>query len=67
MIIGNLPNGDGNENVHKFIHLVAKNEHFSLLSISLSSSAKQQREIAIFEVLSRTSALEDEFSFSSLN
>ena len=39
----------------------------SFLSISLPSSAKQQREIAKFEVLSRKSALEDKFSFSPLN
>ena len=41
--------------------------YFLLLSISLPSSAKQGREIAKFEVLGRTSALEDKFSFSFLN
>ena len=38
---------------------------FSFLSISLPSSAKQQREITKFEVLWRTSALGDKFSFFS--
>ena len=39
---------------------------FSLLSISLPSSAKLQREITEFEVLWRASALGDKFSFFSL-
>ena len=39
----------------------------AFMSISLPSSAKQQREIAKFEILSRKSALEDKFSFSPLN
>ena len=38
---------------------------FSFLSISLPSSAKQQREITKFEVLWRTSAPGDKFSFFS--
>ena len=41
--------------------LHALNVRVSFLSISLPSSAKQQREIAKFEVLSRKSALEDKF------
>ena len=51
-------NGDGNENVTnlhilwaKTIALHALHVRFSLLFISLPSSAKQQREIAKFEVL----------------
>ena len=65
-------NGDGNENVTnlhiqwaKTIALHAQHVLFSFLSISLPSSAKQQREITKFEVLWRTSALEDKFSFFS--
>ena len=65
-------NGDGNENVTnlhvqwaKTIALRALQVRFSFLSISLRSSAKQQREITKFEVLWRTSALEDTFSFFS--
>ena len=65
-------NGDGNENVTnlhvqwaKTIALRALHVRFSFLSISLRSSAKQQREITKFEVLWRTSALEDTFSFLS--
>ena len=57
-------NGDGNENVTnlhiqwaKTIALHAPHVRFSYLSISLPSSAKQQREITKFEVLRRTSAL----------
>ena len=46
---------------------VALHVRVSFLSISLPSSAKQQREMAKFEVLSRKSALEDKFSFSPLN
>ena len=56
---------------HKFAYLVGKtialhalHVRCSRLSISLPSSAKQQREIAKFEVLRRTLALEDKFSFS---
>ena len=51
-------NSDGNENVTnlhiqwaKTTALHALHVRFSLLSISLPSSAKQQREIAKFEVL----------------
>ena len=51
-------NGDGNENVTnlhilwpKAIPLHAQHVRFSLLSISLPSSAKQQRDIAKFMVL----------------
>ena len=65
-------NGDGNENVTnlhiqwaKTIALHAPHVRFSYLSISLPSSAKQQREITKFEVLRRTSALGDKFSFFS--
>ena len=65
-------NGDGNENVTnlhiqwaKTIVLHAPHVRFSFLSISLPSSAKQQREITKFEVLWRTSALGDKFSFFS--
>ena len=65
-------NGDGNEdvtNLHiqwaKTIALHAPHVCFSYLSISLPSSAKQQREITKFEVLRRTSALGDKFSFFS--
>ena len=65
-------NGDGNENVinlhiqwAKTIALHAPHVRFSYLSISLPSSAKQQREITKFEVLRRTSALGDKFSFFS--
>ena len=65
-------NGDGNENVTnlhiqwaKAIALHAPHVRFSYLSISLPSSAKQQREITKFEVLRRTSALGDKFSFFS--
>ena len=54
-------NGDGNENVTnlhiqwaKAIALHALHVRFSLLSVSLPSSAKQQREITKFEVLWRT-------------
>ena len=63
-------NGDGNENltnlhIHwaktKALHVL--HVHFSLLSISWPSSAKQQREIAKFEVLCKTTALEHKFSF----
>ena len=53
-------------NETKKIALHAQHVRFSLVSISLPSSAKQ-REIAKFEVLSKTSALDDKFSFSSLN
>ena len=67
-------NGDGNENVTnlhihwaKTIALHALHVRFSLLSISLPSSAKQQREIAIFEVLWTTLALEHKLPFSPLN
>ena len=67
-------NGDANENVTNFAYLVTKNNSFarsarafSFLSISLPSSAKQQREMTKFEVLSRTSAFGDKFSFSPLN
>ena len=65
-------NGDGNENVTdlhiqwaKTIALRALHVRFSFLSISLPSSAKQQREITKFEVLWRPSALGDKFSFFS--
>ena len=65
-------NGDGNENVTnlhiqwaKTIALHAPHVRFSFLSISLPSSAKQQREITKFEVLWRTLALGDKFSFFS--
>ena len=46
-------NGDGNGDVwwEKTIALHALHVRFSLLSISLPSSAKQQRELAKFEVL----------------
>ena len=54
-----------NEPKKKALH--ALHGRFSLVSISLPSSAKQQREIAKFEVLSKTSAIDDKFSFSSLN
>ena len=59
-IIGSLSNdnGDGNENVTnlhiswvKTLALHALHVRFSLLSISLPPSAKQQREIAKFLVL----------------
>ena len=65
-------NDDGNENVTnlhiqwaKTIALHALHVLFSFLSISLPSSAKQQREITKFEVLLRTSALGDKISFFS--
>ena len=65
-------NGDGNENVTnlhiqwaKTIALHALHVRFSYMSISLPSSAKQQREITKFEALWRTSALGDKFSFFS--
>ena len=73
-IIGSFSNdnGDGNENVTnlhiqwaKTIALRALHVRFSFLSISLPSSAKQQREITKFEVLRRTSALGGKFSFFS--
>ena len=64
-------NVDGNENV---TNLVGKNDSYARsarasfhLSISLPSSTKQKREMTKFEVLGRTSALEDKFSFSPLN
>ena len=60
MTLGSLSNdnGDGDENVTnvhiqcaKTIALHALQVRFSLLSISLPSSAKLQREIAKFKVL----------------
>ena len=66
--LGSLSNdsGDGNKNVTdlyiqraKIIALHAPHVRFSFLSISLPSSAKQQREITKCEVLWRTSALGD--------
>ena len=49
----------------KTIAVHALDVHFSFLSISLRSSAKQQREIVKFEVLKRTSTLGDKFSLFS--
>ena len=51
----------------KAIALHALRVRFLVLSISLPSSAKQQRKIAKFEVLRRASALEDKFSCSPRN
>ena len=52
-------NNNNNSQWTKTTALHALHVRVSFLSISLSSSAKRQREIAKFEVLSRKSALED--------
>ena len=58
LAIGNLSNddGDGNENATKQLGLMSKNNRsaHAFLYISLLSSAKQQREMAKFNVLWRT-------------